>query len=122
MIVPPSRSYETDGSPAGESGDQQRPLGVLFGDRGIRFAGTPSRRGNVSRHDERSKVEALDLGADDYVSKPFGMDELIARLRAALRHASVAELSAATAMVSAGAKPSTSYSLSQRTIPKEHIA
>jgi hypothetical protein len=40
-----------------------------------------------ARHDERSKVEALDLGADDYVSKPFGMDELMARLRAALRHA-----------------------------------
>jgi two-component system KDP operon response regulator KdpE len=39
-----------------------------------------------ARHDERSKVEALDLGADDYVSKPFGMAELLARLRAALRH------------------------------------
>src|SRR5262249_8383079 len=36
---------------------------------------------------ERSKVEALDLGADDYLSKPFGMAELMARLRAALRHA-----------------------------------
>src|SRR5262249_50991396 len=40
-----------------------------------------------ARHDERSKVEALDRGADDYVSKPFGMAELMARLRAALRHA-----------------------------------
>jgi len=40
-----------------------------------------------ARHDERSKVEALDLGADDYISKPFGMAELMARLRAALRHA-----------------------------------
>src|ERR1700745_3155504 len=40
-----------------------------------------------ARHDERSKVEALDLGADDYLSKPFGMAELMARLRAALRHA-----------------------------------
>jgi two-component system KDP operon response regulator KdpE len=39
-----------------------------------------------SRTDERGKVEALDLGADDYVSKPFGIDELLARLRAALRH------------------------------------
>jgi two-component system, OmpR family, KDP operon response regulator KdpE len=38
------------------------------------------------REDERSKVAALDLGADDYVSKPFGMAELTARLRAALRH------------------------------------
>jgi two-component system KDP operon response regulator KdpE len=39
-----------------------------------------------SRDDERGKVEALDLGADDYVTKPFGMEELVARLRAALRH------------------------------------
>jgi two-component system KDP operon response regulator KdpE len=31
-------------------------------------------------------VQALDLGADDYVTKPFGMDELLARIRAALRH------------------------------------
>jgi two-component system KDP operon response regulator KdpE len=35
---------------------------------------------------ERDKVEALDLGADDYVSKPFGMDEVLARVRVALRH------------------------------------
>lgn len=39
-----------------------------------------------SRVDERGKVQALDLGADDYVTKPFGTDELLARLRAALRH------------------------------------
>jgi len=39
-----------------------------------------------SRGDEGGKVEALDLGADDYVTKPFGMDELLARMRAALRH------------------------------------
>lgn len=39
-----------------------------------------------SRTDETGKVQALDLGADDYVTKPFGMDELLARLRAALRH------------------------------------
>src|SRR5881227_120065 len=35
--------------------------------------------------EERAKVEALDLGADDYVTKPFGIDELLARVRAALR-------------------------------------
>jgi two-component system KDP operon response regulator KdpE len=40
-----------------------------------------------ARDDERAKVEALDRGADDYLSKPFGMAELMARLRAALRHA-----------------------------------
>ena len=39
-----------------------------------------------SRSDEAGKVQALDLGADDYVTKPFGMDELLARMRAALRH------------------------------------
>ena len=39
-----------------------------------------------SRGDEAGKVQALDLGADDYVTKPFGMDELLARIRAALRH------------------------------------
>jgi two-component system, OmpR family, KDP operon response regulator KdpE len=39
-----------------------------------------------SRGDEAGKVAALDLGADDYVTKPFGMDELFARIRAAMRH------------------------------------
>jgi two-component system KDP operon response regulator KdpE len=39
-----------------------------------------------SRDDEKGKVIALDLGADDYVTKPFGMDELLARIRAAVRH------------------------------------
>jgi two-component system, OmpR family, KDP operon response regulator KdpE len=38
-----------------------------------------------ARQDSADKVEALDAGADDYVTKPFGMDELLARLRAALR-------------------------------------
>jgi len=39
-----------------------------------------------SRGDEAAKVAALDLGADDYVTKPFGTEELLARMRAALRH------------------------------------
>ena len=39
-----------------------------------------------SRGDEQAKVLALDGGADDYVTKPFGADELLARIRAALRH------------------------------------
>jgi two-component system, OmpR family, KDP operon response regulator KdpE len=39
-----------------------------------------------SRGDEAAKVQALDLGADDYVTKPFGTEELLARMRAALRH------------------------------------
>src|SRR5215467_12178608 len=45
---------------------------------------------------ERDKVEALDLGADDYVSKPFGMDEVLARVRVALRR---------TVQPSSGAEP-----------------
>jgi two-component system KDP operon response regulator KdpE len=43
------------------------------------------------REGEADKVRALDAGADDYVTKPFGMDELLARLRAALRRAAPAE-------------------------------
>jgi two-component system, OmpR family, KDP operon response regulator KdpE len=43
------------------------------------------------RGDERMKVQALDAGADDYVTKPFGMDELLARIRAALRRAQSAK-------------------------------
>ena len=39
-----------------------------------------------ARGHERDKVEALDSGADDYITKPFGTDELLARIRAALRH------------------------------------
>jgi two-component system KDP operon response regulator KdpE len=42
------------------------------------------------REREADKVAALDAGADDYVTKPFGMDELLARLRAALRRAAPA--------------------------------
>jgi two-component system KDP operon response regulator KdpE len=40
-----------------------------------------------ARDQEQAKVAALDLGADDYVTKPFGVNELLARMRAALRHA-----------------------------------
>ncbi len=41
-----------------------------------------------ARNMEADKVEALDAGADDYLTKPFGIDELLARIRVALRHAS----------------------------------
>jgi two-component system, OmpR family, KDP operon response regulator KdpE len=55
----------------------------------------PSERGKVvpsvivisARGEERDKVRALDLGADDYLAKPFGADELLARIRAVLRRA-----------------------------------
>jgi two-component system KDP operon response regulator KdpE len=43
------------------------------------------------RGEEQSKVEALDAGADDYITKPFGMNELLARVRAALRRSPEAE-------------------------------
>lgn len=42
------------------------------------------------RGEEKTKVQALDAGADDYITKPFGMDELLARIRAALRRAQAA--------------------------------
>lgn len=45
-----------------------------------------------ARDAQRQKVRALDAGADDYVTKPFGMDELLARIRAALRRADVHDL------------------------------
>jgi two-component system KDP operon response regulator KdpE len=43
------------------------------------------------RAESTDKVEALDAGADDYVTKPFGMDELLARMRAAVRRAAPAD-------------------------------
>src|SRR6266571_701661 len=43
------------------------------------------------RDTEADKVAALDAGADDYVTKPFGMDELLARIRAAIRRSSVTD-------------------------------
>src|ERR1043166_3463652 len=52
------------------------------------------------RGEEKTKVEALDAGADDYVTKPFGMDELLARIRATLRRQP--ETDANTRIISAG--------------------
>ena len=45
-----------------------------------------------ARHGSNDKVEALDVGADDYVTKPFGIDELLARVRATVRRAGAPEL------------------------------
>jgi two-component system KDP operon response regulator KdpE len=60
-----------------------------------RIASTPILVLSVRDH-ERSKVEALDAGADDYVTKPFGIQELLARVRAHLRRAPERESSAIT--------------------------
>ncbi|KAA2253605.1 response regulator [Solihabitans fulvus] len=63
-----------------------------------------------ARTDSTDKVEALDAGADDYVTKPFGMDELLARLRAAVRRSAagaddeVAVIEAASFTVDLAAK------------------
>jgi two-component system KDP operon response regulator KdpE len=62
-------------------------------DDGLKVIATIRERGPTpivvlsAREAEQVKVQALDLGADDYVTKPFGVDELLARIRAALRHA-----------------------------------
>lgn len=55
-----------------------------------------------ARDQERVKVAALDLGADDYVTKPFGLNELLARLRTALRHARRPDDGSTAALFTAG--------------------
>src|SRR5437764_13320343 len=55
------------------------------------------------RGEERTKVEALDAGADDYVTKPFGMDELLARIRATLRRAPTTPADSDATVLEAGA-------------------
>ncbi len=51
---------------------------------------------------EQEKIRALDLGADDYIAKPFGIDEVLARVRVALRHATLISSSASTVTFSIG--------------------
>ena len=54
------------------------------------------------RGEEKTKVQALDAGADDYITKPFGMDELLARIRAALRRAAAAKTEEAAPVLEVG--------------------
>jgi two-component system KDP operon response regulator KdpE len=97
-----ARGYEVveapDGRRAIERWEQRRPDLVLLdlglpdidGLQVIRRIRREARTPIVilsGRYEEREKVEALERGADDYVTKPFGVDELNARLRVALRHA-----------------------------------
>jgi two-component system, OmpR family, KDP operon response regulator KdpE len=54
------------------------------------------------RDSERDKVAALDKGADDYLTKPFGIEELLARIRVALRHSVQSEMDNPKAVITAG--------------------
>jgi two-component system, OmpR family, KDP operon response regulator KdpE len=78
------------------------------------------------RGEEKTKVEALDAGADDYVTKPFGMDELLARVRATLRRAPATADSATNILEVGGFRVDTDgHSISHqgkelRLTPKEH--
>jgi two-component system KDP operon response regulator KdpE len=78
-----------------------------------------------ARNAEAMKVEALDLGADDYVGKPFGVDELLARLRAGLRHGVQARGSAPVArtgdlVIDLGRRAVTKGAATLKLSPKEY--
>ncbi len=69
---------------------------------------------------EYDKIEALDLGADDYVPKPFGMDEVLARIRVALRHA--AQVASGTAPHFHGGPLSIDFALRRVTVDGREVS
>lgn len=89
----------TSGTQALEVAEQQRPDIILLDlglpdINGLEVCKRIRVRGNLPpiivvsvRATERDKVQALELGADDYICKPFGIQEVVARIRVALRHA-----------------------------------
>jgi two-component system KDP operon response regulator KdpE len=100
-----TRGYEVDAAPDGRTALElaaRHPPDVVLLDlglpdlEGVEVIGGLRGWLNVpiivlsARHASAEKVQALDAGADDYVTKPFGMDELLARLRAAVRRAAPA--------------------------------
>jgi two-component system, OmpR family, KDP operon response regulator KdpE len=96
-----SGGYEVEFAADGSAGVQAlsaKPYDVVLLDIGLPFvdgwhllATLEGRRASVivisARGDQADKVRALDMGADDYLAKPFGSDELLARIRAVLRRA-----------------------------------
>ena len=66
--------------------------------------------------EEHAKVEALDAGADDYVTKPFGIDELLARIRATLRRAPAAQATSSTSVSAKVARAMRSHFLTQSAV------
>ncbi|OGO68412.1 MAG: DNA-binding response regulator [Chloroflexi bacterium RBG_19FT_COMBO_56_12] len=70
------------------------------------------------REGERDKVNALDKGADDYLTKPFGIEELLARIRVALRHSAQSQGSSKRTVITAGPLV---IDLAQHTVTREGV-
>jgi two-component system, OmpR family, KDP operon response regulator KdpE len=74
-----------------------------------------------ARHGSEDKVTALDLGADDYVTKPFGMEELFARIRTALRHTATSRAASRRVIRTATLELDLSHRLAHRNGQPVHL-